>query len=76
MSTSQRVVMLCGWGAKAGMACLQVKLCVAIPERFRIWYIKALGKCPGLLSLLTIVAEYRPSSVVCLSVGRSACLSH
>ena len=40
MSTSQRAVMLCGWGVKAGMACLQVKLCVAIPERF--------GKCYGI----------------------------
>jgi len=29
--------MLCGWGVKAGMACLQVKLCVAISEHF--------GKC-------------------------------
>jgi len=37
MSTSQRAVMLCGWGVKAGMTCLQVKLCVAILERF--------GKC-------------------------------
>jgi len=27
--------MLCGWGAKAGMVYLQVKLCVAISERFR-----------------------------------------
>jgi len=26
--------MLCGWGVKAGMACLQVKLCVAISEHF------------------------------------------
>jgi len=26
--------MLCGWGVKAGMACLQVKLCVAVSERF------------------------------------------
>jgi len=26
MSTSQRAVMLCIWGVKAGMACLQVKL--------------------------------------------------
>jgi len=34
MSTSQRPVMLCGWGVNAGMACLQVKLCVAISERF------------------------------------------
>jgi len=37
MSTSQRAVMLCGWGVKADMASLQVKLCVAISERF--------GKC-------------------------------
>jgi len=31
------------------MACLQVKLCVAISERFRkcIWYLNALYKCPG-----------------------------
>jgi len=26
MSTGQRAVMLCGWGVKAGMACLQIKL--------------------------------------------------
>jgi len=26
--------MLCGWGVNAGMAYLQVKLCVAISERF------------------------------------------
>jgi len=26
--------MLCGWEVKAVMACLQVTLCVAIPERF------------------------------------------
>jgi len=37
MSTSEKAVMLYGWGVKAGMACLQVKLCVAISERF--------GKC-------------------------------
>jgi len=30
MSTSQTAVMLYGWEVKAGMACLQVKLCVAI----------------------------------------------
>jgi len=34
MSTSQRAVILYGWGVKAGMACLQVKLYVAISERF------------------------------------------
>jgi len=51
MSTSQRAVMLCGWGVEAGMASLQVKLCVVISERFRkyVWYLKALYKCPGLL---------------------------
>ena len=27
MSTSQRAVMFCGWGVKAGMVYLQVKLC-------------------------------------------------
>jgi len=33
------------------MACLQVKLCVAISEHFRkcFWYLKALLKCRGLL---------------------------
>jgi len=33
------------------MACLQVKLCIAISERFTkcIWYLKSLFKCPGLL---------------------------
>ena len=30
MSTLQRAVMLCGWGVKAGMACLQVKLHVCV----------------------------------------------
>ena len=47
--------MLCCWGVKAGMACLQVKLCViAIVERFRKynWYFKTLYKCPGLLYFL------------------------
>jgi len=48
MSTSQRAVMLCGWGLKAGIACLQV--CVfphlsALESTF--WYLKALYKCPG-----------------------------
>ena len=37
MSTGERAVTLCGWGVKAGMASLQVELCVAIYERF--------GKC-------------------------------
>ena len=37
MSINQRAVMLCGWRVKAGMACLKVKLCVAIAER--------VGKC-------------------------------
>jgi len=57
MSTSQKAVMLCGWGVKAGMACLQVKLCVAISERFRkyIWHLKGLYKCPGLLILVYFV---------------------
>jgi len=30
MRTSQRAVMLCGWGVEDGMACLQVKLSVVI----------------------------------------------
>ena len=43
--------MLCCWGVKADVACLQVKLCVAISERFRkcICYLKVLYSCPGLL---------------------------
>jgi len=38
--------MLCGWGVNEGIACLQVKLCVATSERFgeRIWYLKSLYK--------------------------------
>jgi len=54
MSTSQTVVMLNGWGIKAGMACLQVKLCVAISERFGkcIWYLKALCRWEDLLTFL------------------------
>ena len=45
MSTSQRAAMFSGWGVKA-VACLQVKLCVAISERFRkgIWHLKTLYK--------------------------------
>jgi len=50
MSTSQRAVMLCSWGLKAGMACLQVTLCVAIPERF--------GKCYSILRCFTNVQDY------------------
>ena len=38
MSASQRVVVLCGWGVKAHVACLQVKLCVAISERLGKYY--------------------------------------
>jgi len=34
MSTSQKVVMLCGWGVKADMVCLQVELCVAVSKHF------------------------------------------
>ena len=51
--------MLCGWGVKAGMACLQVKLCVVISERFEKcnWCLKELCKCPGLL-------YFRPTSMV------------
>jgi len=46
-------VILCGWGVKAGTARLQVKLCVAIAERFRKcnWYLKTLYKCPDLLTV-------------------------
>jgi len=42
--------MLYGWGVKAGMACLQVKLCVAISERFR--------KCIGISRHFTDVHVY------------------
>ena len=54
--TTQKAVMLCGCGAKAGMACLQTKLCVAISERFRkcIGILRRFTKCPGLLYLLCI----------------------
>jgi len=78
MSTSQRAVMLCGWEVKGGMACLQVKLCVAISERFRkcSWYLKALYKSPGLLfsgltssflrqQLLLYVGSYASTSIIC-----------
>jgi len=37
--TSETAVMLCGWEVKAGMACLQAKLGVAISERFGKCYI-------------------------------------
>ena len=42
------------------MACLRVKLCVAISERFRkrIWYLKALYECSGLLTLLAVLYAY------------------
>ena len=73
-------MMLCGWGVKAGMACLQVKLYVPISERFRKCngpigiQIKALYKCPGLLLLTcmyTGVPKHRMDdcSVVCDSAG-------
>jgi len=44
--------MLCGWGVKAGVACLQVTLCVAIPadERF--------GKCYSIQRRFTNVQVY------------------
>jgi len=62
--------MLCGWEIKAY---LQVKLYVAISERFKMdWYLIALYKRPGLLfSLLfgaTVCKTVRPMlSVRCLS---------
>ena len=34
MNASQSAVMLYGWRVRAGMACLRVKPCVAIYERF------------------------------------------
>ena len=79
MSTSQRAMMLCGWGVKAGMACLQVKLCVVISERFRKcnWYLKALYECPGSLYFTDdtrIYGFYRPYDAVVLSdIVRQPC---
>jgi len=59
MSTSQRAVMLCGWGVKAGMACLQVKLCVAISERCRkyTWLFKGALQMSR-FTLLTYLLTY------------------
>jgi len=63
MSTSRRAVIRCGWGVKAGLECLQVKLCVALSERFRKcnWYFKALYKCPGLVYFLLYFASTKQS---------------
>jgi len=60
MSTSQRAVMLCGWGVKAGMACLQVKLCVAISERCRkyTWLFKGALQMSR-FTLLTLLTSNR-----------------
>jgi len=65
MSTSQTAVMLCGWEVKAGIACLQVKLYVAVFERFEKCYsiLKARYKCPDLLLYFNIV-------LVCAVVSR------
>jgi len=56
MSTSQKAMMLCGWGVKAGMACLQIKLCVAISQRYSkcTSYLKALYK----MSTFTLLLLY------------------
>jgi len=81
MSTSQRAVMLCGWKVKAGMACLQVKLCVDTSERFRkyMWRLKALYKCRGLVLLLLYLTsatfggeQFYRRLFVCLSVYQLA----
>ena len=76
MSTSQTAVMLCGWGVKACMAWLQVKLCVAIPERFRkrIWYLKTLYKCSGLLCFT--LRWYSRETVTYLSTNHGRCNSN
>jgi len=68
MSTRQRAVMLCGWGVKAGIACLQVKLCVVISERFEkcSWCLKELYKCPGVLYFTSVVQVVQ--SVGCVFV--------
>jgi len=63
MSTGQRAVMLCGWGVKATMACLQVTLCAGIPERF--------GKCYSIQRRFTDVQVYLDYfTLPILSVGR------
>jgi len=71
-----------GWEVKAGMTCLQVKLCVAISERFGkyVSYLKALYKCPGLLFHFTLFTARRSYAsavlgVVILSVRPSVRLS-
>jgi len=60
MGTSQIVTMLCRWGVNADMACLQVKLCVATSGRCIkcIWYLRALYKCPGLLTFTLLLLFY------------------
>jgi len=50
MSTSQKAMMLCGWGVKTGMACLQIKLCVAISQRY--------GKCTSYLKALYKMSRF------------------
>jgi len=58
MTTSHRAVMLYGWGVKAGMAFLQLKLCWHLKA---YWYLKALYKCPDLL-YFTELTEAREST--------------
>jgi len=52
---------------------LQVKLCVAICERFRkcIWYLKALYKCPSLLLHFTLLcnAKQTVEKIYCCCCG-------
>jgi len=61
------------------MAYFQVKLCVAISERFKkyIWYLKALYKCLGLLYFLYHIASTTYVDAVFVTdrcVGLSVCL--
>ena len=60
MSTSQRAVILCAWGVKAGLACLQVKVCVVTSFRFGkcYLYINIGSVCPSVCA--TVSASINP----------------
>jgi len=62
--------MLCGWEVKAGIACLQVKLCVVISERFEKCNrcLKALYRCPGLLYFTSVVQVVQSGGYVFVCV--------
>ena len=65
--------MLCGWGVKAGMACLQVKLCVEKLSALENAILKALYKCRGLL-LLFLLLLYQTAEQIELGFGTEAIL--